>query len=318
MQGSVGNHIGDWIGEGWRMFAEQWQTWVVNALVYFGLLTVPMIPIGIFIWLVLVGSLAATQGSPDAAFGAIGLIVIVELGAVLVLWLVVAFFSAGMHRAALKQLRGEKVQVSDLFSGGHYFLRVAGASFLIGVLTLVGFLMCFIPALLVGGVFFFTVFIIVDRDCGVIEAMRASYDRCRESVWWFTLFALILMLINQAVSSVCSLGLVVTYPLILTIGAVAYRDCFEIQGMRGFQPKNQGNAAAYNAVPPSFMPPPPPPPPGTPPPGWGGPSPYSPGPEPQGALCPSCAKPIATGARFCPSCGSPISNPPGGGYPPQR
>jgi len=25
--------FGEWIGEGWNMFAEQWKVWVLNALV---------------------------------------------------------------------------------------------------------------------------------------------------------------------------------------------------------------------------------------------------------------------------------------------
>ena len=306
MQEAVSARLGDWVSEGWSMFAEQWKFWVLCALVSLGILAVPFIPL-VIVWIVAMGTM---QASPDSAFAALAGVFALEGLGILVVTVIGAYFTAGLYRTALKQLRGEQIQVADLFSGGDCFLRVLGASFLIGILTFIGYLFCIVPGFLVGAALIFTQFLIVDKGLGVIEAMKTSYNKCRDNIWWFALYALILVLISQAGSSVCALAMLVTYPLMFTIGAVAYRDCFDIPGMRSFRSSSPASAPMYNSQPPSFMPPPPipPPPPLTP----ADPAPGPWAPEPPFGACPSCRTPLTPAARFCPKCGTPISNGPGG------
>jgi uncharacterized membrane protein len=297
MEESIGNRLGSWIGEGWKMFAEQWKAWVVNALVAAAILALPIAPIVILAF-VLMGQMS---NSPDAAPMAFGGLFVLEATAALVVTVIVAYFSAGMYRSALKQLRGEQLQVSDLFSGGDCFFRMLGASLLIGILAGIGGLFCILPGLMVSGALFFTQFLIVDKGLGVIEAMQTSYEMCRKHIWWFTLFAFIVSLIGQIGSYACYVGILVTYPLIFTIGAVAYRDCFGIPGMRTFRDNSGGDAAQYNLSPTSFIP--------------ATPAPVS-AVEDYGALdygvCQSCQTPLTRAARFCPKCGIPTSGNPGG------
>jgi uncharacterized membrane protein len=274
MDESVVVRFGDWIGEGWRMFVEQWQAWVLNALIYFGILAVPIVPLVIAVFVISGVASAFTQSSmtystttvtasnPDMSSAIFLGLFLFEAVVAVVLVVIGAYFTAGLYRTALKQLRGQKVQVSDLFSGGRFFFRLVGANILIGILTIIGFMLCIIPAFIVAGLFYFTGFLIVDQDLGVIDAMRKSYELCKNNFLWFTLFAFVVGLINQAGSSVCYVGLLATLPLSFAIGAVAYRDCFNIPGMKSFR-ADVGQAAPYGAPTPSFLPPagsPPPPP----------------------------------------------------------
>jgi hypothetical protein len=128
MEGTIGDRFGGWIGEGWKMFAEQWKAWVVNGLVAGAILALPIAPIVILAFLVM-SQMNGSQAEVPIAFG--GLFAL-EILAGLFVTVIAAYFSAGMHRSVLKQLRGEQVQVSDLFSGGDCFFRVLGASILGG------------------------------------------------------------------------------------------------------------------------------------------------------------------------------------------
>src|SRR5258706_16389827 len=106
--------FGEWIGEGWNMFAEQWKVWVVNALMLSLVTVVPIV--GMYIFMVV---LAAAAGSGGAGVGlAVG--VLVFLGVILVI-LVSTYFPPGMYRTAFKQLRGRPNPSGDLFSAGGRF-----------------------------------------------------------------------------------------------------------------------------------------------------------------------------------------------------
>ncbi len=42
--------FGEWISEGWNMFAEQWKVWVLNALVLSLVTVVPLLGIYILVF----------------------------------------------------------------------------------------------------------------------------------------------------------------------------------------------------------------------------------------------------------------------------
>jgi uncharacterized membrane protein len=184
-----------------------------------------------------------------------------------------------MYRSALKQLRGGRIGFGDLFSGSDCFLRLLGATLVAGALGTIGLLLCVIPGLLVGGLFLFTAPLIVDRNLGVIEAMRMSRELTRRNLLLFTLFALVVAIIAWVGSYVCYVGLLVSYPLLFTIMTVAYRDCFGVAGARRFVAPVPPGPPSYASAPPQAWPPPP-------------------------AVCLNCQMEVPAQAAFCPRCGS--------------
>jgi hypothetical protein len=134
--------FGDWIGEGWNMFAEQWKVWVVNSLVLSLVTVVPVI--GIYVFLLF--GIAASTSSSSAG---LGLVMLMFIFAVIVLLaLLSSYIVCGMYHTAFKQLRGEPISTSDLFSAGESFPRFLGAAIVVGILAMIGFLLCIIPAFL--------------------------------------------------------------------------------------------------------------------------------------------------------------------------
>jgi uncharacterized paraquat-inducible protein A len=117
---------------------------------------------------------------------------------------------------------------------------------------------------------------------GVFEAMRASRDLTQRKLLMFVLFAFLVQLIVSAGTYACYVGLLATWPLMFTITAVAYRDCFGVEGARSFaqvpSPKQPGYGPA--------------------------PVPDSPPVEQQSMVCPNCQASLPAAAQFCFRCGT--------------
>src|SRR6516225_5007829 len=79
---------------------------------------------------------------------------------------------AGFHISTMKKLTGRPADVGDLFKGFNYFVPTLVASLLIGLFTFVGFLLLFIPGLIVAAMYKFTYLFIVDKRMGF-------WRRCR-------------------------------------------------------------------------------------------------------------------------------------------
>jgi len=309
--------FGDWIGEGWNMFAEQWKVWVVNTLILLLVTLVPVIGIYIFTFVALASAGAGSAG--------LGLFMVAVIFAVVVLLVLLSIYLvAGMYNTAFKQLRGEAISTSDVFAGGDSFPRVLGAAFVVGILVTIGALLCIIPAFIVAGALYFTLPLVVERRLSVGEAIQASRDATRGDLFKFVLFAFVVSLIAQSGSYLCYVGMLVTWPLQYTIAAIAYRDVFGVPGARSFASK-VAPPHAYGAPPPSGYQP-------APPQQWPGYSSTAPpsavyespptavppstapqsrvptgavqqGPTGEITACPDCKAELPASARFCARCG---------------
>ena len=266
---------GEWIGEGWQMFAEQWQQWVLLMLVFILLIAIPVAPLYLFILGAQI-SMANDPSSaepPTAIFALMPLIYIVILGGS-------SFLMAGAYRAAFKQLRGGTIAISDLFSGADVFLKVLGGFLLVAILSMIGAVFCILPAFVVAGLFAYTQPLIIEGRLGVIDAMKASFDRTKGNWLMFTLFVFVVSLLAQVGSVACGIGLLATFPLLFTIQTVAYRDLFGVPGARHFLDRPVPPPSAYSE---SFS---------------------QAGAAPKPANCPRCGAAIVGTPKFCNICGS--------------
>jgi ribosomal protein L40E len=268
--------FGDWIAEGWRMFVEQWKGWVVNILVVLLVLLAPTVPYLIIFF----GLMAAAADSRTAELPL--LIWPLTFVFALVVSFVAMVMAGGLYTSALNQLRGGRVSPRDLLSAWDSFPQLLGAAILMAILTMIGAMLCIIPAYIVHGALFFTIPLILDRKLGVIEAMQTSFELTKKNILMFTLFAFVTGLIASIGTYACYIGLLATYPLQFTIGVVAYRDCFGVPGARAFLPAQQASPAVYSA--PQVR------------------TPVAPESVVQ-SVCPTCQASVPSTATYCPRCG---------------
>jgi len=236
--------LGEWISEGWNMFAAEWKVWVLDALIMSLVTVVPII--GIYVLVLFFAATAAGSGGAG-----VGMLMLAVIAMVIVLIAFLAtYLAGGMYHTAFKQLRGEPISTSDLFSAGDRLPAVLGASIIVGILSIIGAMLCIIPAFIVAGALFFTIPLVVERRMSVRDAIQASRDVTRGDLFMFVLFAFIVSLIAQAGSYLCYVGLLITWPLHYTIAAIAYRDCFGVDGARSFASK-AAPPNTYGAPPPA-------------------------------------------------------------------
>jgi uncharacterized membrane protein len=284
--------FGDWISEGWKMFTEQWKGWVTLSLGFF---VAVVVPVGVFILFMYV-MIFATMSAPGAR-GAppqlpVMTILLLYLGMfalIIVLMPLTVLLMGGAYRAAFKQLRGGRVEFRDLFSARDCYWRLLGAMLIHMVLGAVGAMLCIIPAFIVSGLLIFTMPLIVERNLGVFEAMRASRDITQPNLLMFTLFAFVVQLIASAGSYACYVGLLATWPLMFTIIAVAYRDCFGVSGARSFLQGAPSQQAGYGAPPLPLV------------------YPEAPRPAELTLVCAICQTSLPATAQFCPRCGASVN-----------
>jgi hypothetical protein len=290
---------GEWISEGWQMFASRWIVWALQTLIFFIICAIPVLPL--YLWMIIAAINEAETGQPQEPPVILLAFLLLVMPIVL---LIVVFFWGGFWRTATKQLRGEDISVWDLFSNGGHFPQLLGAAIPFGILYLLGALLGILPAFIVQGLLHFTVPLIVDRGMSVGSAFSASFNATKRHWLMFSLFAFVVYLLGIAGTFICYVGLLATYPLQFTIMAIAYRDTFGIAGARSFAPILGSTATSYAGqswqVSPQQATPPPPP-------------------RPlfaqtvesqqQPALhCSQCGAAITRVAKFCNICGSPLQS----------
>ncbi len=139
--------------------------------------------------------------------------------------------AAGFHIFCLKGLLGRQPEFPDLFKGFNFFVPALVASLLIGLFTLCGTMLCIIPGLVVAAMYMFTYLFIVDKRLDFWQAMQASHSVVRSDYFGFTMFFLLIILVNLLGLLCCVVGLLVSLPVSVAAITVAY------QQLVGFDPQ---------------------------------------------------------------------------------
>ena len=82
----------------------------------------------------------------------------------------------GVSYASLKAVRGEKVEVQDMFEAFKNYWNAILAYIIVGAIIFVGFLLLIVPGIIFACKLAFTPYLIVDKKMEVIEAIRTSWN----------------------------------------------------------------------------------------------------------------------------------------------
>lgn len=138
---------------------------------------------------------------------------------------------AGFHIYTLKKLTGRRAEFADMFKGFNFFIPALVASLLIGLFTFIGFLCLIIPGLVIIAMYKFTYLFIVDKRMDFWQAMKASHAIVRNDYFGFTMFVIVVFLVNVLGFLCLLVGLLVTVPLTFAAITVAYQEIV------GFDPR---------------------------------------------------------------------------------
>lgn len=130
----------------------------------------------------------------------------------LLMMIVMPILYGGMSVAMLNMVRGEAVQANQLFAGLPRGPTLVAFWFLYAIGCALGFLVFFVPALLIGATFMLTPFVIMESRLGPIDAMKAGFRAVVSLGWWRCVLLLAVLIIGLFLVAL------VTEVLVLGIG----------------------------------------------------------------------------------------------------
>jgi uncharacterized membrane protein len=192
-------HIGDAISYGWTAYWQNVGPMLLLALVVVGVN-------------LLIGALGSAN---DSVVGVIALQILNLVVGIIV--------GMGLIRASLAVCRGEQPRV-DMLLQTQGFVPYFAASILVGIGTVVGFVLLIVPGIILAIMWHFFGYVIVENpDTSPVDAMRRSAEITRGYRWQIFGLGLLLVLINIGGALACGVGLIFTYGITSITVAYAYR-----------------------------------------------------------------------------------------------
>lgn len=196
--------------------------WAAGGMVFLAMLVVNIIG-------TLLGVGGALMGG-DSAGASIAVMLVLQLVMMAITYpLMTGVLLLGIHRAV-----DLPISYKSVFGYFAYTLPLIGAGILTIVLIMLGYVLLIIPGIYLSLAYMFVLPLIVEKNLGVWEAMEASRKAVTQH--WFKLFFLFLIMMVIVVISVIPLGigLIWTYPMMVAMMGVLYRDIFGVDVVEGF------------------------------------------------------------------------------------
>ena len=218
--------VGQAVGWAWKRFTTQPGQLVLPVLLVFGVSVVLAIVYVVVFISISVGS-SGPVVNPDGSVtydAGPGVLAFLGIYAVIIALAVLLgqFLNASLARAALDAVDGRPVSVASAWRGWDKG-QVALAALLLALGTLVGYVLCFLPALVF--VFFtqYTMYFVVDRRMGAVDAIKASIAFVRAHLGESLLIYLVTAAITSVGAMLCGVGLIAALPVAVLVSAYSFR-----------------------------------------------------------------------------------------------
>jgi uncharacterized membrane protein len=138
-------------------------------------------------------------------------------------FVVQVLISMGLIHFALALVdRINSAKLSDAWAPSAY-LNFLGASILMGLITLFGFVLLIIPGIIAAVFLIFVPYIVVDRGLTPVAAIKKSFHMVKGHFWSVLLLMLLLFVLNIAGALFFGIGLLLTVPVSMLTIVHAYR-----------------------------------------------------------------------------------------------
>ena len=131
---------------------------------------------------------------------------------------------AGFHIFCMKKILNRRAEFADLFKGFNFFVPTLVASLVISLFAFAGTLLCIIPGLVIAAMYNFTYLFIVDKRMDFWPAMQASHAVVKNDYFGFTMFLLLMILVDILGVLCCLVGIFVALPVTIAAITVAYKE----------------------------------------------------------------------------------------------
>ena len=145
-------------------------------------------------------------------------------------WIVGFVLMGGLDYMLIRRIRGEAVQIGDVFAGFNMaFLDLTMAGLVKWLLTTLGLILCILPGIYLAVGYVFALPLVVDKQMDFWTAMEVSRRVVHEH--WWSVFALVIVLALVAFAGflLCGVGELITIPVASAALMYAYEDLFGTQ-----------------------------------------------------------------------------------------
>jgi len=144
----------------------------------------------------------------------------------LVFLIVFLVIQLGAYNLVLKIVDGHKATIQDLYTYPNItmkILRNIAAGIIVGVIVLGGLILFVIPGIYLGIRLMFFTYYIVDKDAGVMDSIKMSWELTRNGVINLFFLSILFLVINFIGALFFGIGLAITIPLTFLATALLYR-----------------------------------------------------------------------------------------------
>ena len=188
---------------------------------------------GAIVFLVMI-VLGGVVGGGSAVFVGNGDVIAGGLSSIIFQLVIMAImypFAAGIMMLGVERSVDLPVSYKSVFGYFAYTLPLLGVAVLMSILVAVGFLLLVIPGIYLSLAYMFVVPLVVEKNLGIWGAMETS--RKAVTSHWFKLFFLFLIMSIIVIISALpfGIGLIWTYPMMVAMMGVMYRDIFGVEAV---------------------------------------------------------------------------------------
>jgi uncharacterized membrane protein len=133
-----------------------------------------------------------------------------------------SLFGAGLIKCALNVVDGRDADTGDVL-GYATKPEVVTTAAMLGVLSFVGTLLCYLPAIVVSFLTVFAMFYVVDKGLSGVDAIKASVSLVTSRIGETILFYLLAAVVLVVGAILCLIGLLAAVPVVLAAAAYTYR-----------------------------------------------------------------------------------------------
>jgi hypothetical protein len=235
----------DALGNAWRLLTAELWTWVgaafLGLFVVYGvvfLLAMPLF-IDLFREIVREADIQAKTGVQQVLPSSYILKIYgYEFPLIILSQAFLAVINAGMMEMGLRQMEGRPINALMVFSGFRKIIPLFFTGVVIGILTTIGFALCYIPGFLVLGVTCFAPILIIRGEARGFDALGKSYQMLRPFLGMISLLVFCAQLLGSAGLLACGIGMLFTFPLSPLAIACTYRNFQGVSPPRAEGPSN--------------------------------------------------------------------------------
>jgi len=217
-------HLGSWLAGAVDHLKNNWQAHIPPGLVF--VVATMVMALGFTAVMVVlggvVGFLAAVVQDERVVLIAAIIGGIAFFAAIIVMTVLIQPLWMAYVRYTIHLLRGEKPELGELAWGYKHIAPVTGLIALTMAATFIAMLFCYFPGFLVAAALYFAMPVMADRECGPIEAIKASWELVKANFLDVFVLMLVVMVGSMVLSYVPFIGPMAMIIVFVVIQSVAY------------------------------------------------------------------------------------------------